>query len=184
MTETVYTLAVIAAAVYGVVRGFRRGLALQISDVLGLCFGVVCVHVFAPAVIPVVAGSLPIIPDPSAEEFTVGNIAGAAIYTVVYFLLKSLTGILRSAMAVISSGGMLDSILGSAFGLLRHLMWLSIGFNLIICFDNESVLIRNTAATDGNIVRETTLLSPSAFGTVDAEDLAHSIQLREARKIS
>ena len=61
---------------------------------------------------------------------------------------------------------------------------LSIIYNLLLCINPDSRLMRWQNANDGNIVEEVLALSPALLGGLGAEELSHQVQLREARKIS
>lgn len=78
----------------------------------------------------------------------------------------------------------LDNLGGSLFAILRNMLFLSIALNLLVALDAHSVLLRSARSDDGNTVLETMLLSPALLGGENVEELAHKIQLEEAKKIS
>lgn len=183
MDNAFYQLMVIAVGVAGVFLGYRRGLINQISGVLGFAFGTVCCHVFteqgeevARALFPSVAGHL-------GADFIYSLLGSGVVYVGVFVAFSLLTRILRSAMQIFA-GGMLNSLLGAAFCLVKYLLALSILFNIIVCFSPRSELMHAAMSDDGNAVELVMGLAPALLGCLSYEDLAHIVQLEDAKKIS
>lgn len=183
MNEAVYHIIVIAVGAIAVVSGFRKGFTGQVSGILGLAFGTVCAHVFdvqaeefLRALLPGLAGR-----PGSAFIYSVGS--AALVYLAVYIFFRMLTRILRSAMQVFYVG-LLDSLMGAAFCLLKYMLMISIIYNLILCVNPSSPLLRYANADDGNVVECVMMLAPGLLGCGSVQDLSHLLQLREAKKIS
>lgn len=64
------------------------------------------------------------------------------------------------------------------------MLLVSMAYNLILGFDSGSVLLKSMKSDDGNIVEEVMLLAPAVLGCEGPDELAHRIQLEEAKKIS
>lgn len=183
MPTALFHLIAIAVAVYAVVKGFRVRFTRQLASVLGLAFGSVSAHMAMEPLEEWMRDSLPLHPDPAVASFVYSVTAVAAVYTAVFLLFKILGPLLRSAMMVLDAG-MLDSLLGAAFSLWKYLLALSIAYNLYACFDPSSPLVKYAADDDGNVIEAVMHVAPLMLGCEDVAELAHSLQLRDARKIS
>lgn len=179
-----YSLLILAVAIFALLRGFKKGLTRQTSDVLAVCFAIVSVHVLLTAIEPAIATWIPERSYHALLVFTCENVTAAIIYTVVFFIVKLPTMVLCKAMTMFFPSGILDKIAGSLFAMFKWLIWTSIMLNLLACIGSDSSLLRDASATDGNMVQGTMLLAPNLFGITDAEELAHYYQLKEAAKIS
>ncbi len=183
MSETGYHIIVLAVAAFSVIKGFKRGFTGQISGILGFAFGTVCAHVFEADVETVIRAILPGVRHTAGGPFIYSVLSSVIVYGIVYTAFKMFTKVLRSAMQVFYVG-MLDSILGAMFSLLKYLLLLSIVYNLLLCINPNSPLLKYSTADDGNIVESVMLLAPGLLGCGSVHDLSHLIQLREAKKIS
>ncbi len=183
MGDVIYHIIVIAVAALAVVKGFRKGFTGQISGILGFAFGTVSAHVFEPDVEDLLRSMLPGIAQLVGATFIYSVLSAVIIYAAVYLIFRIFTKVLRSAMQVFSIG-MLDSILGAAFCLLKYMMVISIIYNLILCVFPDSRLMQYAKADDGNVVQAVMLFAPGMPGCESVEDLAQILQLRDARKIS
>lgn len=183
VAEIFYNILILALAIAGILRGFRRGLSGQVSAVLGFAFGAVCAHAFAPEFELVLRDWIPGISHKVGAGFIYSVIATGLIYIAVYCLFAGLTGILRGAMAVFHTG-LLDSLFGAAFGCMKYLIGLSLLFNVIVCFQPDSVLLKSSTASDGNLIEGAMAIAPWVLGSLCYDDYAHILQLHEARKIS
>lgn len=183
MSEAAYHIVVIAVAAVAVIKGFHSGFTGQISGVLGFAFGTVCTHVFSDEAEAVTRWLLPGFEGHVGAGFVYSVISAAMVYVVVYLLFKALTGVLRSAMQVFYVG-MLDKLLGAAFCLAKYMLLLSIVYNLIVCVNPSSQLMKYATSDDGNVVECVMLLAPGLLGCHSIEDFSHLLQLREAKKIS
>lgn len=183
MNDAFYHILVIVVAALAVVKGFRRGFTGQISGILGLAFGTVCAHVFDVQAEEVVRMLIPGLQGRPGSAFAYSVIAAALVYLAVYLAFRLLTGVLRSAMQVFCIG-MLDSLLGAAFCLVKYMLFLSLAYNLVLCVNPRSPLLKYATADDGNVVEIVMSLAPEMLGCGSFEDLFHLLQLRDARKIS
>lgn len=131
----------------------------------------------------VVRTILPGIQGHLGSAFIYSVLAAVMVYVIVYMAFRIFTKVLRSAMQVFYVG-MLDSLLGSAFCLIKYMLFISIIYNLILCVNPSSPLMKYANADDGNVVECVILLAPGLLGCGSVEDLSHLIQLKEAKKIS
>ncbi len=178
-----YQLVALAVAAVSLMRGYRRGLTGQVPDVLGFAFGVVGAHVLCPSVGQWMAETFPFLTENMERLILCDLLSATAVYAGFFMTFRLLTGVLRSAMEVFDSG-ILDSILGSAFSLVKYMMPLSVVYNIMLCVNPASELMRCHDANDGNVASEVLSLAPALLGCGGADELSHEIQLREARKIS
>lgn len=183
MNETGYHIIVIAVAAFAVIKGFRTGFTGQISGILGFAFGTVCAHVFEPDAEEFLRHLFPGLRYAAGSAFIYSVLASVIVYAFVYTIFKIFTQVLRSAMQVFYVG-MLDSILGAMFSLLKYMLVISIIYNLLLCINPHSPLLKYASADDGNVVESVVLLAPGLLGCGSVHDLAHLLQLREAKKIS
>lgn len=183
MNDAVYHIIAIIVATVAILKGFKSGFTGQISGVLGFAFGTVCAHVFDDQSEALVRGILPGIEGLVGSAFIYSVMAAAIVYVAVFLIFRIFTKVLRSAMQVFYVG-MLDKLLGSAFCLVKYMLVLSIVYNLILCVNPSSKLLKYATADDGNVVEVVMMLAPGLLGCRSYEDLAHLLQLREAKKIS
>lgn len=183
MSEASYHIIVIVVGAVAVIKGFHSGFTGQVSGVLGFAFGTVCTHVFSDQADTFMRAVLPWLSGHVGAGFIYSVTSSALVYGAVYLFFKFFTRVLRSAMQVFYVG-MLDKLLGAAFCLMKYMLVLSIVYNLIVCVDPSSPLMKCATADDGNVVEGVMLLAPGLLGCTSFEDLSHLIQLREARKIS
>lgn len=183
MGDVIYQIIVIIVAAVAVVKGFRKGFTGQVAGVLGFAFGAVCAHVFGDDMGQLLQSWFPSIRHAVGSPFIYGLLSAVVVYLVVYLLFGMLAKLFRSILQSFGVG-MLDSIFGSAFCLLKYMIFLSIVYNLILCINPDSRLLDYARADDGNVVECVLLLGPSVMGCLDCEDFSHLLQLKEAKKIS
>ena len=183
MTGGIYQIIVLAVAAFAVVRGFRKGFTGQICGVLGLAFGAVCSIIFSPEVAAILKSIVPNLTSFPFPPFIYSVVAASLIYSCVYAAFKAFTKILQKALRVFRVG-MLDRLAGSAFCILKYMLALSIVYNIILCINPNSPLLNYSKADDGNMVQSVLLLAPGLLGCISADDLAHAMQLLDAKKIS
>lgn len=183
MNDAAYHIIAITVAAIAVIKGFRSGFTGQVSGVLGFAFGTVCAHVFDDQAEGIVRGLLPGLEGHVGAAFIYSVISAAMVYVAVFMVFRIFTRVLRSAMQVFYVG-MLDKLLGAAFCLTKYMLVLSIIYNLILCVNPSSKLLKYATAEDGNIVEVVMMLAPGLLGCYSYEDLSHLIQLKEAKKIS
>lgn len=183
MSEVLFHTVIIALAIIAAVRGFYKGLSGQVPDILGFAFGLVSARILAPAVEEGLRNALPFISGSEASAFTYSLLASASVFCAVFLIFKFITSIIGNALSMFGTG-ILNSLFGAAFCILKYMLFVSIAFNLILCVSPRSKLMDYARADDGNAVECVMLLGPSLLGCGDCLDLAHLLQLRDARKIS
>lgn len=183
MGDALFHIIALAVAAWGVIRGYRRGLTGMVTSVLGMAFGIVCSHIFCDGATEIVYGLIPVRGDDAGRRFLASNIACGAVFFLVYGVFRSVTGIIRAAMAGAGSG-LLNSLLGTFFCVYNYLLMLSVGYNVFVGWNPESEMMRQGKADDGNIVSAVMWIAPAALGSESFADFAHQEQLRQARTIS
>lgn len=183
MADIFYLALVLIVAFVAVAAGFRQGITRQIASLLGLAFGAVAARILTPEFADSFRWTERVGQAPEFNEFTANLVCGVIIYTVTYAVFFLLGGILKSAVSVFEVG-MFNRLLGAFFSLVKNLLWLSILFNLFLCFSPESRLIRYERSNDGNLVAAVMAMTPAILGCYGAEDFAHFHQLKEAKSIS
>ncbi|MDE6631441.1 MAG: CvpA family protein [Muribaculaceae bacterium] len=183
MGEAIYHILVIAVALVGILRGFNAGLMRQVSGVLGFVFGIVAARALGPDRSSWLAGWLPQVYHPVAKTFFISILGYGIIWGLCMLLFSIFTGILNFILGMIPVG-IMNSIAGAAFCLLKYLMFLSILFDLALCRPFDSPLMHCARHDDGNLVDGVIRLAPELLGTMSAEEYIHLVQLWEARSIS
>lgn len=183
ISEVGYHLVVLFVGLQALVRGFRRGLTRQVCALLGFGFGVVCAHIFADDGQRLARAVLPSIAPHPASGFIYSLMTATGIYLLVFTCFRWLTGVLDKALKVLDKG-IFNSLLGSGFNCTKTLLGLSLAYNSVVGVYPSSRLMHYASASDGNLVEAVMRMAPSLLGCMSFEDLAHTLQLREARKIS
>ena len=183
MGEAIYHLIVVAVALVGMFRGYHAGLTRQVSGVLGFVFGIVAARAIGPDFEQWLAGWFPHYYHPVAKTFFLSTLAYGTVWGLSVFLFSTLTGILNIVLSVIPVG-LMNSLAGAAFCLLKYLMFLSLLFDLALCRPYESPLMHCARHDDGNLVDCVIRLAPEFLGTMSVEEYVHRVQLWEARTIS
>lgn len=178
-----YALIILLIAAFGVFRGFRRGLARQTPEIIGVAFGIVCARILAPGLQEVLYGAFPSVHGHVEEQFVYDNVASAIVFTSIYLIFATVTSFLGHVLRR-DDRTILDNIAGSVFTLFEYLLFMSIILNIILCLNLKSPLLKSARSDDGNITNEVMLISPSVLGGEDVDDLSHMVQLEEAKKIS
>lgn len=183
MSNIGYLAIVLVVAFLSLAIGFRRGITSQLASLLGFGFGAVASRILAPEVADWFVWVHKYSPAPEFNEFAVNLVSGSVIYFVVFWIFSLLSGLLRGAMSVFEVG-MFNRLLGAFFSMVKNLLWVSIFFNLLICFRPSSDLLRYEMSNDGNLVATVMWLTPAILGCYGGEDFAHFHQLKEAKTIS
>ena len=183
MGEAIYHIMVIAVALVGIMRGYHAGLMRQVSGVLGFVFGIVAARAVGPDFAGWLAGWFPQVYHPVAKTFFVSVLAYGIIWSLCVLAFSMFAGILNFILSVIPVG-IVNSIAGAAFCLLKYLMFLSMLFDLAICRPFGSPLMHCARHDDGNLVDCVIRLAPELLGTMTADEYVHRVQLWEARTIS
>lgn len=183
MGEAIYHILVIAVALVGIFRGFNAGLMRQVSGVLGFIFGIVAARALGPDFAAWIAGWFPHLYHPVAKMFFVSILGYGIIWAICMLLFSMFAGVLNFILGMIPVG-IMNSIAGAVFSLVKYLMFLSILFDLALCRPFDSPLMHCARHDDGNLVNEVIRLAPELLGTMSAEEYVHKVQLWEARSIS
>ncbi len=183
MGEAIYHILVIAVALVGMFRGFHTGLLRQASGVLGFVFGIVAARALGPDFAEWLAGWFPTLYHPVAKTFFVSILGYGIIWGLSMFVFSMFAGVLDFILGLIPTG-IVNSIAGAAFSLLKYLMFLSILFDFALCRPFDSPLMHCARHDDGNLVDGVIRLAPELLGTMTVEEYVHRVQLWEARTIS
>lgn len=183
MGEAIYHVMVIAVALVAIFRGFQKGLTRQVSGILGFIFGIVAARSIGPDVAEWLSGWFPHLYHPVAETFFLSVLAYGSIWGLCMLAFSMLTGVLNIVLSLIPVG-IMNSIAGAAFSLLKYLMFLSLLFDLALCRPFESPLMHCARHDDGNLVDGVIRLAPELLGTMSADEYILRVQLWEARSIS
>lgn len=168
---------------FALIRGWSLGFVRQIGNVLGICVGALAAHaLYEPAYRFFFELHLwPI--DNVCATFAASLLGCSAVYAVAYIIMGAAGGILSSAMSVIRTG-VLDSLFGCIICAINYIIALSVAFNFLLACNPESPLMKYACDDDGNIVEGVMGVAPVVLGCESYFELAHRIQLREAKKIS
>lgn len=183
MLNGFYLALVLLVAFVAIAAGFRRGITGQPASLLGFGFGAVAARVLTPDLSDSFKWVEAITPEPEFNEFARNLVCAVVIYFTVFWIFAILSKVLRGALSVFDVG-MFNRLLGAFFSLVKNLLWLSIIFNLMLCFKAESRLLRYERSNDGNLVAAVMALTPAILGCYGGEDFAHFHQLKEAKLIS
>lgn len=178
----IYHLIPLIVAAIALIRGYRKGITKQIPKFIGFCFGIVCAHLFAPPVEEAMRTIMPSVESKVEGEYIYSVCSHGVIYLVVYGLLDTCTRFLNLIFR--KKPEILGSITGSLFCLVRYMLLLSVFYNLWLGLRTNSDLMKYAKTDDGNIVELVMLISPAILGGESVEDLAHTLQLEEAKSIS
>lgn len=183
MSDAIYHILVLFVAALGLIHGYKDGLTGQISGVLGLAFGVVGCRVFLPLLTPELEAAMPVTAQRLGGPLLIEMLAASIIYVSTYVVFKATTLVLKRAMTYFD-GGMLNGLIGSAFCVVKYMMFVSIAYNLLADYNPDLQLLKYATDRDGNVVEAVMILAPAAFGTHDCDDMAHIKQMEEAKSIS
>lgn len=184
MHDVVYHLTVILVAALAVIRGYRKGFTGQISAAVGIAFGVVCARLFSLPVEEMLRDAFPALQSRFGSSFLYSMASAGGVFVLVALLMQMLTRLLNVALSIAGSG-VFNSLLGAIFCMLRYMLFLSVAYNIMADWNPlESKLLEHATDHDGNVVEAVMQLAPAALGVPGVEDLAHIVQLEEAKKIS
>lgn len=183
MVNGFYLLLVLIVAFAAIIAGFRKGITRQTGSLLGLAFGAVASRIFTPVFSDSYEWVDMLTPAPEFNEYAQNLVCSVVIYAVCFLFFSFILRIINRALSVIEIG-ILNRLLGAFFSLVKNLLWLSIFFNLLICFGKSSRLLYYEKANDGNPVAGVMAIAPAILGCYGGEDFAHFHQLKEAKSIS
>lgn len=183
MWSGVYYIIVVAAAVWAVVTGFRRGFMRQTGGVLAVAFGIAASRILSPELSPSVDEWLPPQLNGFNRPFVCATLTCGGIYLIVAALVSICSLPLGKLLGMLGMG-VLNSIGGAVFRLFRVLLVVSIFYNLISDLSPAGDLTRTSSLHDGNIVEGVIKIAPPLLGFQGAEEVAFRQQMEEAKKIS
>lgn len=178
-----YHLVAIIVLIVGLMRGFRKGFFRQTPFLIGFCFGVICARLFSEPVESAIRNLMPSLLSRAECDYICSSIARGLVFLFIYEIFSVVTGFLRLLFRSFRSG-VLDSICGMVFTAVRYLLVLSIVLNWLLCVRPRGTLLRYAKSDDGNIIEEVMLIAPGILGGESVEDLAHTLQLEDAKCIS
>ena len=181
--NTVYLLLVIVVALIAIATGFRQGITGQLASLLGFAFGAVAARVLTPVFANNFQWAANMSQAPEFSDLTINLVCSCVIYFLVFCLFFLLSPFFNFVMRAIDIGA-LNRLTGAFFSLVKNLLWVSIVFNLALCFSQATGLLQYERSNDGNLVSAVMALTPSILGCYGAEDFAHFNQLKEAKLIS
>lgn len=183
MGDAPYHIIVIAVALVALMRGFRAGLTRQVSGILGVAFGIVAARVMGPDIDVWLRSWMPRLFHPVGRQFFFSTLGAAIPFCGCVMVFSLLTGILNAAMSLFHFG-VLNSLAGAVFSLLKWLMMISLLFDLAATRSVDSPLVNCCRHDDGNLVEEVMQLAPAVLGSMPASEFTHQVQLWEAKRIS
>ncbi len=183
MTDLLYHLIVIAALAFGTIRGFQKKLTTQVPSCIGIAFGIVCSYIFRFPTEELVRGFLKAEATGVDGNFVISNLAVTLIFIIAYTIFYLCTYILKFFFKMLDTG-LLDNISGAIFGALRAALFISMAYNLWLSLFPDCRLLKYAMHDDGDIVHEVMLISPFMLGSESVDELAHKVQLEEAKTIS
>lgn len=183
MVNVVYLILVLATGFISIASGFRKGFTRQLASVLGFAFGAVASRILTPDYTSYFTWTSKFSQSPEFADFTANLTCAVCIYIIV-FCFFSLFSVIFNKIFANFYKGMFNRLAGAFFSLLKNLLWLSIFFNLLLCFFKSSGLLNFEKSNDGNVVASVMSLTSTVLGCYGAEDFAHFNQLKDAKKIS
>lgn len=178
-----YHLIAIIVLILGVTKGYRKGFFRQLPLFIGFCFGVVCARLFSEPVMDTICNLVPSVNSRVECDYVCSVIARGLVFLFVYEVFSICTAFLRLFFRRFNSG-VLDSLGGMVFTAVRYLLILSIILNWFLCVRPRGELLKYAKSDDGNIIEEVMLIAPGILGGESVEDLAHTLQLEDAKCIS
>lgn len=182
MSVAIFQILTVVAAVFGIMRGFRKGIGRQVGSIAGMLSAIVADHAFhAPlsSAFGFIGG------DGSSliDEFYRSVLISTLIFIIFYFAISFVTGLLGKLFSLMPSG-ILGSIAGSVWSLFKYMFMLSLCFNLYMGSTGNEALLKCGKDSDGNLAGGVLELAPALLECEDISSLCHRLQLRDAAKIS
>lgn len=183
MTDLLYHLIVIAVLAFGTIKGFRQRLTTQVPSCIAIAFGIVCSYIFRFPTEELVRSFLKAEANGVDGEFVISNLACTLIFIISYTIFYLCTYVLKFFLRMLETG-LLDNIAGAIFGVMRGALFISMAYNLLLSVFPDSRLLKYAMHDDGDIVHEVMLISPFMLGSESVDELAHKVQLEQAKTIS
>lgn len=183
MSGWLLSLISIVLIAVAIVRGFRKGFRRQIPQLFGLLFGAVCAHIFREPFQFQLMKTFPLALGRPETEFVYSTLACGIVFLAAFvvftFCLSVFAKVFRRRESTV-----VDSMGGAFVTLLIYSMFLSLLFNFMICVKPRSELSASMTHSDANILSEVLMVAPLMMGSQSPEELAHRLQLDDARRIS
>lgn len=183
MSGWLLSLITISLIAVSIIRGFRKGFRRQVPQMFGLMIGAVCAHIFRVPLQLELMKSMPFALHRPETEFVYSTIACGIIFLTVFCVFTLCLGVFSRALRRRESS-VVDSMGGALVTLLIYTMFLSLVFNFLICLKPRSELSAAMTHSDANILSEVLMVAPLMMGSQSPEELAHLLQLDDARRIS
>ena len=139
-------IAFIVVLAWGMIRGFRKGLIVQIASIGALVLGVYCSVYFSHEAIPylqkIIGSKSPLIPLLSFGA------TFAAVIIAVHLIGKSV-----EKLVDIIALGLVNKLLGAFFGFLKFVLIISVLLSLMYQIDNRVKYIP-TSLTNGSLLHD------------------------------
>ena len=178
-----YALVALVTIALAVIAGFRKGMRRQVPSFVATLIATICARLFMPPLSTMLAEAFPFARGTLEAGYIYSLMAASFIFLAVFLIFKLALGLVWRALRI-GEGGVLNSIAGAIFKLFLYLMFLSIGYNMLICINPRSVVLKCIDNGDGNIVSEVVTVAPAILGTESPQSLCHRQQLEAARRIS
>ncbi|MBD5196411.1 MAG: CvpA family protein [Bacteroidales bacterium] len=176
-------LIALCVIILGLAKGYHKGFFRQLPFLIGFSFGVVCARLFSAPVEDALYEIFPSLGAKAECDYVCSAVSRGLVFMFVYEVFSVCTSFLKLMFRSYTSG-VLDSLAGMLFCALRYLLILSILLNWALCIHPRGDLLRSAKSDDGNIIEEVMLVAPAILGGESVEDLAHSLQLEDAKCIS
>lgn len=183
MSGWLLSLIAISLIAVAIVLGFRKGFRRQLPRLFGLLFGAVCAHIFRIPLQTEIMREFPLALNRPETEFIYSTIACGSIFLVVFLIFTFCLSIFARIFRHRESS-VVDSMAGALVALLIYTTFMSLAFNFLICLKPRSELSASMTHSDANILSEVLMVAPLVIGSQSPEELAHRLQLDDARRIS
>lgn len=183
MTDLLYHLIVIAVLAFGTIKGFRQRLTTQVPSCIGIAFGILCSYIFRFPTEEMVRSFLKAEAAGVEGNFIISNLSCTLIFIISYTVFYLCTYVLKFFFKMLDTG-LLDNISGAIFGAMRGALFISMAYNVWLAVFPDCRLLKYAMHDDGDIVHEVMLISPFFLGSENVDELAHKVQLEQAKTIS
>ncbi len=140
-------IVVVAVALIAIVKGFNRGLILQLGSLLAIIVAIVCCRLFSTAVADFFNGlSSAGDESPGSHLYLNTVIAYILVFVIAYFLAKSVSFFLKKLVHGVHLG-IFDRLGGALINAFKWLLALSLAFNLWCAVFPDSEAIKSSAVT-------------------------------------
>lgn len=178
--SAVFQILTVIVSVAAIFAGFRKGFGRQLGSVAGIIAGVVADHAFHEPLMR--WNAMPAETDPMSQ-FARGVLISALLFLTFYMAIAFVAGIVTRLVRLLPSG-VLGSIAGSLWCLFKWMFMLSLCMNLYLGLSGNADLLKCGCDGDGNLAGGALRLAPAFLACDGVGELAHALQLEDAKKIS